>query len=318
MNMNSLSLLQGTHGIMGNCCGWMHFSISGPVCWYSVWSYPWSHVSRPGWNGGSSKKRYTPRTEASRCVTCVYHLNLWNVSGIRICISLTMKGNSDNNPGPGLLLKYTADRWWLSSLVAFFCLIWIGILRQHHRSVFSIQSKYLLDDLMVICSILYGCMSVCKFMHLRKFQNATNKICMFGVILSCSVTPFIVGTLSPSDTTFLLSLAVGFLFILFSAVKKKSHWQCFTAAIFPVVKKQHQLLVTLLLCNALAMEVKFHSRIWTLHFIKTIIPCVKMGSIYRHFPYFWITYSTKWLQSFYLLRSFWYSGRYCIQITFSR
>lgn len=29
----------------------------------------------------------------------------------------------------------------------------------------------------------------------------------------------------------------------------------FSAAILPVVKKQHQLLVTLLLCNAVAMEV---------------------------------------------------------------
>lgn len=29
-----------------------------------------------------------------------------------------------------------------------------------------------------------------------------------------------------------------------------------SAAIFPVVQKQHQLLVTLLLCNAVAMEVK--------------------------------------------------------------
>jgi len=28
-----------------------------------------------------------------------------------------------------------------------------------------------------------------------------------------------------------------------------------SAAIFPVVQKQHQLLVTLLLCNAMAMEV---------------------------------------------------------------
>lgn len=37
-----------------------------------------------------------------------------------------------------------------------------------------------------------------------------------------------------------------------------------TAAIIPVVKKQHQLLVTLLLCNACSMEVFFFTKASTL------------------------------------------------------
>lgn len=47
----------------------------------------------------------------------------------------------------------------------------------------------------------------------------------------------------------------------------------FAAVILPVVQKQHQLLVTLLLCNACAMEVQFFDLVSSSNSSLTIYPC---------------------------------------------